>query len=190
MFITHFFLYYKRSTLVSTVFIQFSLYLGGHKGTTLGIIKKLYPNIRCTSLDLPETIKSIKSKPAGVEVTAGDYFKPETLPTADVILLKHIAHMYPDQSKCVELFKNCREILPVSGKIILCECVLPKIGSIDVNSDSCKRAFMADASMMLFGVEARTMDELIAVFDAAGLKISEFIETTEAMTQIFVLEKN
>ena len=98
--------------------------------------------------------------------------------------------MYPDESKCVELFKNCRDIIPISGKIILCECVLPKIGCIDVSSDCCKRAFTADVSMMLFGVEARTVDELIAVFDAAGLKISEFIETTEAMTQIFVLEKN
>ena len=72
---------------------------------------------------LPETVESIESKPAGVEVTAGDYFKPETLPTSDVILLEHIAHMYPDESKCVEL---------------------PRIGCIDVSKDCCKKAFMSD----------------------------------------------
>ena len=49
---------------------------------------------------------------------------------------------------------------------------------------------MVDASMMLYQVEARTMNELIAVFDAASLQMSEFIETMEAMTQIFVLQKN
>ena len=43
------------------------------------------------------------------------------------------------------------------------------MSSIDVSSDSCKRALMGDVSLILFGVEARTMDELIAVFDAAGL---------------------
>ena len=34
------------------------------------------------------------------------------------------------------------------------------------------------------------MYELIAVFDSAGFEMSEFIETMEVMTRIFVLEKN
>ena len=42
------------------------------------------------------------------------------------------------------------------------------MSSTDVSSDSCKRVLMCDVSMMLFGVEVRAMDELIAVFDAAA----------------------
>ena len=101
----------------------FSLHQDGYEGSTLEILERTSPNIRCTSLYLPETVESIESKPAGVEVTAGDYFKPETLPTANVILLEYIAHVYPDESKCVELFENCCEIIPISGKIVLCEKV-------------------------------------------------------------------
>ena len=80
--------------------------------------------------------------------------------------------MYPDQSKCVELFQNCREIIPISGKIVLCECVCYResvvlmFATIVVREHSC----LIYASMMLFGVEARTMDELIAVLDAAVLE--------------------
>ncbi|KAI6655549.1 (RS)-norcoclaurine 6-O-methyltransferase-like [Oopsacas minuta] len=163
--------------------------LGGHSGSTLGVIKESFQNLACSSLDLASTVETLKQKPEGVEIVSGNYFKPETIPNADAILLKHIAHMYPDQEKCVELLKNCKQALSESGRIILCECVIPKIGSIDVDSENCKRAFMADISMLLFGVEARTMDEFLAVFYSAGLKVTEFIETPEAMTQIFILEK-
>ena len=73
-------------------FQLFSLHLGGHTGSTLEIGKGNSLNIRCTS---PKNSIINYSIPAGVEVTAGDYFKSETLPTADVIPLEHIAHMYP-----------------------------------------------------------------------------------------------
>ena len=164
-------------------------YKGGHSGEALAQIKKNFPELQCTSLDLPKTLETIKQKPEGVALVAGDYFKPETVPKADVILMKHIVHMYGDISECLKLLQTCHQILPELGRIILCECVLPKIGEIDVNSVACKSTFMADVSMLMFGVGARTMDEFIVLFDSAGFKLVEFIETTEVMTQIFILEK-
>ena len=81
----------------------------------------------------------MKSRPTELKGTSGDYFKPENLPTAEVILLKYIAHLY--LIKISVLFKICRDF-PFSGKIILCKCVLLKMCSTDVSSDSCKRVLM------------------------------------------------
>ena len=138
---------------------------------------------------MPKTTESVEHKPEGVDLITGDYFKPETVPKADVILMKHIVHMYHDMNECLKLLKTCHQVLPESGRIILCECILPKVGEIDVNSIACKQAFMADMSMLLVGVAARTMDDFLVKFNSAGFKLVEFIKTTNAMTQILIFEK-
>ena len=162
---------------------------GGHSGKSIAIIKEHFPGLECTSLDLPKTIESVKEKPEGVELVGGDYFKPETVPKADVILMKHIVHMYQDTDECLKLFETCHLILPETGRIILCECILPKIGEIDVSNSACKQPFLADAGMLLFGVGARTMDEFLVLFDSTGFKLVDFIKTSNVMTQILILEK-
>ena len=50
-------------------------------------------------------------------------------------------------------------------------------------------AFIGDMNMLLFGVAAKTMDELLAIFEVTGFKLAQFIPTPDVMTQILVVEK-
>ena len=103
--------------------------------------------------------------------------------------MKHIIHMYEERDKCEEILKNCNQCLPLNGKVIICENVVPKVGEIDVKSISCKRAFLGDINMLLFGAAAKTMEELLAIFETTGFKLVQFISTPDVMTQILVVEK-
>jgi len=57
-----------------------------------------------------------------IEFVGGSFF--ESVPKADVIIMKHVLHDWPDV-KCVEILKECRKALSKeSGKLLLIEFVL------------------------------------------------------------------
>jgi flavonol 3-O-methyltransferase/caffeic acid 3-O-methyltransferase len=95
--------------------------VGGGVGATVAAITAHYPTIKGINFDLPHVISEAPPFP-GVTHVGGDMFKK--VPSGDAILMKWILHDWSDQH-CGTLLKNCYDALPVHGKVVLVECILP-----------------------------------------------------------------
>ncbi|KAK5777810.1 hypothetical protein PVK06_045777 [Gossypium arboreum] len=59
----------------------------------------------------------------GIEHVAGNMFK--SVPKGDAIFMKWILE-HLDDKQCLMLLKNCYEALPVNGKVIVVDAVIPE----------------------------------------------------------------
>jgi hypothetical protein len=104
--------------------------VGGGSGELIGAVAKEYPHIRATVFDLPrcEETANIHLKRMGVSdrasFLAGNFF--ETIPAiADAIVLKSVIHDW-DDARSSSILHNCHQALPVEGKLILVERIMPE----------------------------------------------------------------
>ncbi|PAN43721.1 hypothetical protein PAHAL_J049100 [Panicum hallii] len=97
--------------------------VGGGLGSTIHAITSRYPTIHGINFDLPHVISEAPAYP-GVHVqhVGGDMF--EEVPSGDAILMKWILNCWGDHH-CARLLKNCYDALPLHGKLISVECILP-----------------------------------------------------------------
>ncbi|XP_068638574.1 (S)-scoulerine 9-O-methyltransferase-like [Aristolochia californica] len=95
--------------------------VGGGTGAAVAEIVGKYPYIRGRNFDLPYVIANALKFP-GVEHVAGNMF--ESVPYSETIFMKYILHDW-DDDQCVEILKNCWKALPVGGKVIDVDLVVP-----------------------------------------------------------------
>ncbi|KAF5737509.1 O-methyltransferase family protein [Tripterygium wilfordii] len=96
--------------------------VGGSAGDCLRMILQKHPTVReGINFDLPEVIAKAPKVP-GVSHVGGDMFK--SIPSGDAIFMKWILTTWTDD-ECKLIMKNCYNALPVGGKLIACEPVLP-----------------------------------------------------------------
>ncbi|XP_073063175.1 caffeic acid 3-O-methyltransferase 1-like [Primulina eburnea] len=141
--------------------------VGGGIGVTLNAIISKHPKIKGINFDLPHTIQHAPSYP-GVEQVGGDMLV--SVPKGDAILLKYILHNWNDSS-CLKILTNCRQVLPENGKIIVLDHILPETPDEDIDS---KIAFILDLMMLAYFPNARerTENEFQALAKQAGFKES------------------
>lgn len=97
--------------------------VGGSAGDCLRMILEQFPSVReGINFDLPEVVAKAPKIP-GVTHMGGDMF--QTVPSGDAIFMKWVLTTWTDQ-ECKQIMKNCYNALPVGGKLIACEPVLPK----------------------------------------------------------------
>ncbi|AEE79041.1 caffeic acid O-methyltransferase-like protein [Arabidopsis thaliana] len=97
--------------------------VGGSAGDCLRMILQQFPNVReGINFDLPEVVAKAPNIP-GVTHVGGDMF--QSVPSADAIFMKWVLTTWTDE-ECKQIMKNCYNALPVGGKLIACEPVLPK----------------------------------------------------------------
>ncbi|CAL9246557.1 unnamed protein product [Arabidopsis halleri] len=97
--------------------------VGGSAGDCLRMILNQFPNVReGINFDLPEVVAKAPNIP-GVTHVGGDMF--QSVPSADAIFMKWVLTTWTDE-ECKQIMKNCYKALPVGGKLIACEPVLPK----------------------------------------------------------------
>ncbi|MFQ6638005.1 hypothetical protein Gotur_012913 [Gossypium turneri] len=137
--------------------------VGGGNGFILHSIVSKYPTIKGINFDLPQVIDKSPSYP-GIENVAGDMFK--NVPKGDAIFMKWIIHCLEDK-QCLELLKNCYEALPVNGKVIAVDTVIPEIPDA---SPSCKSVYQFDVYSMSINESGkeRTEKELESLGKGAG----------------------
>ncbi|KQK14236.1 tricetin 3',4',5'-O-trimethyltransferase [Brachypodium distachyon] len=132
----------NHSTILTKKFLEFYtgfddvktlVDVGGGVGATIRAIISKYPHISGVNFDLPHVISSAPTCP-GVQHIGGDMFKK--VPSGDAILMKWILHDWTDDH-CMMLLRNCYDALPVGGKLIIIESILP------VNPEATPRARMA-----------------------------------------------
>ncbi|KAM0949485.1 putative caffeate O-methyltransferase [Dioscorea sansibarensis] len=123
--------------------------VGGGHGGILSLILSKYPHIKAINFDLPHVVS--KAKPIqGVEFVGGDMF--ESVPTGDAILMKHILHNWSD-ADCIMILKNCWNVLPDNGKLIIIESVISE------NIDEAKWAILLDIIMLTFFIDGKERNE-------------------------------
>jgi acetylserotonin O-methyltransferase len=103
--------------------------LGGGTGHLAVVACELYPHLRATVFDLPQTVKiaesyvrSSKLASGRVSVVAGDFFSSD-LPAADVFALGRILHDWSDE-KVAALLGKIYDRLPSRGGILIAEKLL------------------------------------------------------------------
>ncbi|HUJ50481.1 MAG TPA: methyltransferase [Bryobacteraceae bacterium] len=144
---------------------------GGFGHLALALLQK-YPHLQATVLDRPEVVGVAHQHlpipdpnvATRLSYSGGNMF--ESVPQADVYIMKHIIHDWED-TKCVRLLENCARRVPHNGRVICVDTVLPPTGNTEGTS-----AKLLDIIMLthITGKE-RTQQEWTALYHAAGLNI-------------------
>ncbi len=162
--------------------------IGGYNGKVMERIAKDYPNITYKCLDLPDVIASVKIPPLNVQLIGGNVFDITSIPSCDVILLKHfLDRCMWDESETKQILETCHRVLPNDGHVILAEAVIPDPG--DEREDN-RLQISLDALYMLVGRERqRTESEWRTIAKLAGFQITEIINTKSPSCSLIILRK-
>ncbi|KAJ0986598.1 hypothetical protein J5N97_004954 [Dioscorea zingiberensis] len=98
--------------------------VGGGEGTMARAIARAFPETKCTVLELPHVVDSLKKDDSVVNFVGGDMFV--SVPHANAVLLKWILHDWNDE-ECVKILQHCKEAIPkreAGGKIIIIDIVV------------------------------------------------------------------
>ena len=183
--------------------------VGGHNGLLVAAIAQKEPTIDCYCLDLPEVILNSASsmkettkqiiEQNNVTMVPGNVFDSQTIPSCDVILMKHFCDrcMWTDE-ETVQILKSCSSALAMdgdadSGKIIIADAVLPDIGyntQDAVNDNEQQLTLYLDALYMLVGRERqRTKMEWEKLANLSNLNLISVHSTNVPSCSMIVMEK-
>ncbi|KAK9205084.1 hypothetical protein WN943_015350 [Citrus x changshan-huyou] len=97
----------------------------------------------------------------------------QSVPNGDAILIKWILHDWSDEH-CLKLLKNCYKSIPVGGKVIVVESVLPELPETSTHS---KINSLADVLVMTQypGGKERTKHEFTTLATEAGFSGIRFV---------------
>jgi O-methyltransferase domain len=124
--------------------------LGGGGGALIAAILDAYPNLRGMLVDRQASIDAAEPRfqrdglRERCDVVAADLM--ETVPTgADVYMLKHVLHGYPDEGAAA-ILRRCRHVVPERGRLLVIEFVLPDVvGHADADLE---QRLMSDLNML------------------------------------------
>ena len=156
---------------------------GGH-GHVLTSVLKEYPRMRGVLFDLDHVIAGAGPLLAAsgigdrVRTESGDFFK--AVPAGgDAYIMKHIIHDW-DDDRAVAILSAIRKALDgkPQGRVILLEAALAPGNAPDFGK-------LVDLEMLLLpGGRERTADEFGALFQRAGLKLSNVVPTKSMLSVI------
>ena len=148
--------------------------VGDGQGILLETVLARHPHLTGTVFDLAHVVAEGPSATADPSVAApfasksGSFF--ESVPPADVYLLKSILHDWPDD-RCQDILRTCRRALKPDGVVLVIETL---IGQPGFESE----AAFSDLNMLVLpGGQERTDEEYASLFEAAGLRLTRSIDT-------------
>jgi hypothetical protein len=149
--------------------------VGGNQGTLLAAILRSHSASRGILFDLPHVVASAESVLANAGVgnrcacIGGDFF--EAVPTGgDVYVLAQILHDW-DDGRCVAILTQCRHVMPVHGKLLIVELVLPP-------GDQPSFGKWLDLHMLVMATgRERTTEEYRQLLRAGGFELSRVLPT-------------
>jgi hypothetical protein len=146
---------------------------GGH-GFLLATILARNPQMRGTLYDAPHVIEGARNGPLKplmerCTLASGDMFS--SVPDgADVYIMKHIIHDWPDDL-CLKILRACRKNVTSKGKLLVVDSV------IQPGNDFSPSKFL-DLQMLIFpGGRERTEEEFRELLAAGGWKVNRIIPT-------------
>jgi hypothetical protein len=142
--------------------------LGGSMGDLLLAVLQEYPGTRGILFDLPGTIELarpvVEASPlsARVELCGGSFF--ESVPVADLYLLKQILHDW-DDAECRAILACIRSAIPAHGRLVAIEHVLQEEPVPDEGQGT-------DIAMLIWATgRERRLAEYEALFRTSGFAI-------------------
>jgi hypothetical protein len=153
--------------------------IGGAGGAMVRSLLHVRPELQGIVFDRPNVIANTGAAlgtldfHGRISVIGGDFF--ESVPEADLYLLKHILHDW-DDAECIRILKNCQRALRPGGRIAVIELLLGEIGEPGL-------APIFDVTMMVMSSgRERSLVEYKRLFEAAGLRATNVIPTNTPMT--------
>jgi len=143
--------------------------LGGGQGELLQGLLESLPQARGWLLD---------TRPGPVvpgrrfEVVVGSFFEP--LPDADVYVLKHVLHNWPDQD-CLRLLENCAAALRPGARLLIIE---------DLKGADWQRLQMDLHMLVLHGGQERSLSELTCLLQQARLRLIRQVSLGPGLPQL------
>jgi hypothetical protein len=157
----------EAASVIDTTDIELVADIGGANGAFVHELLARNPKLRGIVFDLPTTLPGAQAaaERLGLQdrcsTVPGDFF--DSVPAADMYLLKYILHDWDDES-CVRILRTVRESMAPSARVIVVEILVgetvdPGIGTLmDMNMLA-----------MIPGKE-RDLNRYDALLDAAGLQ--------------------
>ena len=112
---------------------------------------------------MPHAAAEIARKGLGQRTTAvaGDFF--ESVPQADLYLLKFILHDWDDE-RAITILRRCREAMTPGGRVAIVEMVVGELSEPGLGA-------LIDMNMLAASPgQERSLDEYDALLTAAGLR--------------------
>jgi len=155
--------------------------IGGASGTIIAALLEANPALRGTILERADVVPRAEAEltklglSSRCRAVAGDFF--DSVPEADLYILKTILHDWDDQQS-VSILRNCARAMRPNGRVILVERLVPEHGDAG-------EAALSDLNMLvLLPGRERTASEFAELFRAAGLKLDRIFELTSNLTLI------
>ncbi len=147
--------------------------LGGGGGSLIAAVLAAFPQLRGMLVDRPESVHGAESRfeseglAARCSLIAADL--SERVPEgADVCMLKHVLHGYDDE-RAVKILRNCRQVLPREGRVLIIEFILPQV--VDRADPELETRLMSDLNMMaVTGGKERTEAEWRTLLERSGFE--------------------
>ncbi len=153
--------------------------VGGGRGALLEAVLEAHGHLRGTVFDQAHVVAMAPSAAASASVASrwtaesGSFF--EAVPPADAHILKSILHDWPDE-QCIEILRACARALNDGGVVLVVEMILGRPGhEVDI-------AFSDLNMLVLPGGRERSEQEFAALFDAAGLRLTNVVHTRSRLS--------
>lgn len=145
---------------------------GGLGGLLLRILRR-NPTLHGILFDRPDVLSRHRLGELGAddrwELISGDFF--ESVPRADVYVLKSIMHDWPDEQATL-ILRNIRKAMAPGGRVLVMDPVIPP-----GNTPHASKLLDLIVMAVYEGGRERTEEELRQLFAGAGLRLTRVINT-------------
>jgi len=148
--------------------------VGGSRGTLVAGLLARAPEARGILFDLPEIADAVRPEIAEprIAVVGGDFF--ESVPAADLYLLKLILHDWDDE-RSEAILRNIRAAIRPGGRVVIIDALLPE--AVENHP-----GFLMDLNMMVMtGGKERTAAEFTALLEQTGFRLESITPTPTPM---------
>lgn len=143
--------------------------IAGGQGFLLKSILMANPHLHGILYDLNSVVNGhiLNGLSDRITVKSGDFF--ESVPKADVLMMKHIIHDWNDE-KASQILRTCRRVLDTGTKLLIIERVLDD--EADMGS-----LFLDLHMQVMVGGKERSAEEFEELLRGSGLKLNRIIPT-------------
>jgi O-methyltransferase domain len=166
---------------IDTSGVKLAVDVGGATGSLLQLLQEANPELRGIVFDRPNIVDDAVAQIARMglaertAVVGGDFF--ESVPPADLYLLKFILHDWDDE-RAITILQRCRQAMTRGGRIAIVEMVVGE------PSDPGFGALMDINMLAASPGQERSLEEYDTLLTAAGLRRTAVFTTNSPQTVI------
>ena len=148
--------------------------IGGGQGVLLQSILTANPRLTGILYDQKNVLKDnvVTDMSDRVQILDGNFF--ESVPMADVLMLKNVVHGWNDEG-CQPILEQCKKVMKPSSRLLIIESVMTS------PADLITAVMDLQMKVIMGGGRERTEEEFSKLLLKAGLKLNRIIPTKSPM---------